>query len=480
MASRIAGGGPAASRSAMFGQALGAVGGGLAGQEFGRRREMSQLDPFRQALGQELGDQPGQTPAQRILQAAQQDPETFRRMFAEQGVSGIMQMMQPEGAAAPVAVSAGAHLVDPQTGEPIFSAPFKPEGPGGPMRGRPGDVFFDPQTGEQMFSVPESPGSVTPSTALGKLRQDFAAGHITREEFGRERERLLAMGEDQQLVQVADETASTGVRFVPRSEAAGREAPGGRDPVREQRIRDYMDHYGLPRGDAVALADGIKRIEIVPQTGRARLIDTRDESVREIRIDGAAPVGGEAVATDQPVEFQMPEGGTLWDMAGVATGPGAAFRRAISVPSGLMGLPVAEQTIRAQQAFSQTGQELIRSLAVNPRFPVGEMERIREEIATLPKFFDNEEIMRVRLAELDRGLRRRMQQAEKDAEDSRLPDNERNAQMTNARNIRAFLPVLGVPQTPEGVPPGSVRTGEQTRQGGIVWEAPDGTRWVEE
>jgi len=63
----------------------------------------------------------------------------------------------------PVAVGPGAALVDPTTGQPIFTAPERPDRP---VAVGPGGILVDPKTGRQIFQAPERPMTVGPGGAL--------------------------------------------------------------------------------------------------------------------------------------------------------------------------------------------------------------------------------------------------------------------------------------------------------------------------
>lgn len=268
-------------------------------------------------------------------------------------------------------------------------------------------------------------------------------------------------------------------------EAAVERARGGGEAggVREQKIKDTMATYGLARGHAAAIVDGVKTIEIVPQTGMARLVDKAAGTVEEVPI--GAMGGGNQPSQEQPSEDTggAPDfGGTLWDMAEFATGPVNAAARAASVPLAWAGLtPFEKQTAAKQRADLET-QNMIRAIAVNPRFPVAEMDRLREEINLSPKIFDDPALMKIRMKEIDTGLRNRLSNALADANDPNLPVTTRSAQAQNAVHIQHFLEKLGVPKEkklPKGLPKGSKQVG-YTKEGKPVYETPDGKRLVDD
>ena len=232
--------------------------------------------------------------------------------------------------------------------------------------------------------------------------------------------------------------------WMSREEAMGR-SPGAaqtQDPTRERKINDYLS-MGMDWDVAVKLADGRLRVEQT-DTGYVRMIDEVTGEVVEL------PIG------QQPTAVAPTPGGepTLWQATELGTGPVSAARDVASTVSGMFGGPVAEKTIQSRQRLNLATRDLVRSLAVNPRFPVAEIQQIQRDIATSPALFDNPPAMRQRMIELGRYLTRQEQNSSKDAADPTLPPDTRKAQAQNASAVRTFLEILGVPDdiAPPGVP----------------------------
>ncbi len=214
------------------------------------------------------------------------------------------------------------------------------------------------------------------------------------------------------------------------------EDDGTGDDVRERRIVDVMDQFGLTRAQAVKLVDNHARVQMSDDGTRVLYIDDVTASATEINMP--AP-------TDEP---PAPSPGlSLWDQSDKGTGVVSTIAAGGSVLTGTLGLPIADETIRARQSFRTQAQSFTRALAINERFPVTEQERIREDIATLPGFFDAPSLMRERMRSLDYDLRITADQAEADANNQQLPQDVRSSQRANAATIRNFLPILGVPES---------------------------------
>jgi hypothetical protein len=136
-------------------------------------------------------------------------------------------------------------------------------------------------------------------------------------------------------------------------------------------------------------------------------------------------------------------------LAQYATGPVSGMGAAIAIPLSWVGAPVPEKIISARQTFKTTNQDFIRALANNKRYPVAEMNRIREEINLIPTFLDDPKLMRLRMISIRDDLERRMLQAERDGKDTtQTPDYRAGAKKAEA-DIRNYLAVLGEPSAPK-------------------------------
>lgn len=252
-------------------------------------------------------------------------------------------------------------------------------------------------------NAPQKTGSISKIAQLG---EDFRAGRITRDQY---------------------EAAVRKANYI---------APAGesRGDQRDRKIQALVDQ-GLPRSDASNIVDRNLDIQINPATGRVVLTDLVSRRVSEL------PVGspGERVA--------VPSENTLYDMTfqGVS-GLAPAVVETGSKVTGQLGGPVGERTTEYRQAIRTAEQDLVRALSVNSKFPVAEQQRIREEIAISPKVLDSDASLRARMRSIDTSLRRRLAQAERDSNDTSLPDALRSSQAQNAAAIRNFLDTLGVPQ----------------------------------
>jgi hypothetical protein len=89
-------------------------------------------------------------------------------------------------------------------------------------------------------------------------------------------------------------------------------------------------------------------------------------------------------------------------------------------------------------------------MSINPRFPVGEINRLKEEINIEPKLLDNPKLMRARMKSVDRSLRVRLDKELRSSADPNLPAQSRRDALDAVVNISNFLGTLGVPTTIKG------------------------------
>ena len=102
--------------------------------------------------------------------------------------------------------------------------------------------------------------------------------------------------------------------------------------------------------------------------------------------------------------------------------------------------------VTARQELTAAQNELIRSLSINPRFPVGEITRIRREIDLEPSMLTSPDAMRAKMRGIDTYLRGRLRNEQSAALDPKLPPDQRKEALQASRAISNFLRLLNVPQ----------------------------------
>jgi len=259
-----------------------------------------------------------------------------------------------------------------------------------------------------------------------------------------------------------------------------RETSRQKPSAAEAEISRFMDAFNVSRQTAVKWQSGLTRIVTDPITGAHVLIDLTNPNAAAIRLDTVSSQGVPPDGEGQPAaaQGQLPDGAeqteaaqgvpldgagqtaarqkneeptTLWSLTDIATGVAATLRAGETELVGqLPGVRVREralETTRARQAFSVEANNLIRALSINPKFPVGEINRIREEIAITPSIFRSSEGLRERMIAVDEGLLRRLENERRTSKDPAMSATARQNSLQAANDIENFLEALGVPRS---------------------------------
>jgi len=219
-----------------------------------------------------------------------------------------------------------------------------------------------------------------------------------------------------------------------------------RDTAREAQVKMLTD-TGVPAAVATGIAAGRYAVSRDPVTGVAQIVDKATGSL--VFNGGSAGTGAPPISpTPQDGQQQPVPTSTLWDMAeqGGVTGilPGATS--AAQGITGQLGINVAsEKLLEQRQTFATAKNDLIRSLSINPRFPVSEMERIANEINIEPGMATDKRTLQSRMRSVDEYLRGRLTREQAAARDASLPAETRQNAATAAKDINNFLGVMGVP-----------------------------------
>jgi hypothetical protein len=263
-----------------------------------------------------------------------------------------------------------------------------------------------------------------------------------------------------------------------RAGLQARAQPEQRDPAIVARI-DQLMQSGVDENTARGIATNRLRITTNPITGERAIIDMATGQPYD--YGGGAGAGAEV----PPPPPQVPPE-SLYDQAGEATGVVPGLKALSTDTLGQLpdwaggGLFQFPDTVEAQQTLTVATNDLIRSLSVNPRFPVAEMERIMREIGIAPGMTTSETGMQSRMTALDKYLRNRMEFERQAAADPNLPADQRQIAIASARNINQFLGLLQVPQEATnpwgaGAPPTGYSIINDETGVEMIW---DGEAWV--
>jgi hypothetical protein len=219
-----------------------------------------------------------------------------------------------------------------------------------------------------------------------------------------------------------------------------------RVPAAEQKINRMMESLGVDRATAVGIADGAVKVITDPMTNQPFMVNMATGTQQPLNMQQQR-----SAQFDAPQQEQQPQraaGGkvSLYDLAGETAGILPSIKRTASALTGQIGLPIAEKSINAAQQMEIAKNDLVRALAVNPRFAEGELKRLSKEISIAPSAFDSSPALRQRMQAINTQLVSKLQNAQRDARDTSLPLDTRKAQASNAQAIKNFLDSLNVPQ----------------------------------
>lgn len=278
--------------------------------------------------------------------------------------------------------------------------------------------------------------------------------------------------------------------------------------AQQAEISEIMNTYNVDRQTAAGIATGAITIKTNPvtgnqelvnaATGEARMLDYGDAQPAPAQGDGA-PRQGVQAPRDQADRGagqqrdgqarQVPD--TLWGMSEGVTGVVPSVQEFGQGFTGQVGVDIAdEELLENRQTFRNAQNGLIRSLSINPRFPVAEMERIRREVNIEPGAFTDTRTLKSRMRSVDAYLRGRLERERRAARDRTLPAETRQNAAAAANNIQNFLDVMGVPQGGErrgqsqqdnSVGGGAAPPADRPRVSGEAdWNAlPPGTEYID-
>jgi hypothetical protein len=216
------------------------------------------------------------------------------------------------------------------------------------------------------------------------------------------------------------------------------EGVGGEGKTYQLKIKDLMkQNPELSQQEATGLMTGTIKVMQDPVSGARFVVDTIKGTERQLKPETSGQPETEKKPTTQDK--------TIFELADLVSGPGSAMKAAASVPSGMVGGPVADETLQARQYVVTAKNDLIRALSINPRFPVGEIKRIETEIDVSPKILDNPKMLRSRLISIDKYLKRRVEKEKLVANDNTMPTKARQEAMSSAKDIEHFIKLMGVP-----------------------------------
>lgn len=259
------------------------------------------------------------------------------------------------------------------------------------------------------------------------------------------------------------------VRFGPDGQPIASVESGGAALSENERQIAALVARGFSQAEAEDLAYGFIQTIVDPvletpmivnrTTGEGRYITPEQAAALDEVIPGAitptegaipsqfdATFGAADAAVDQSlqqsIESQRP---TLWDITEGSTGVVPSLQEGWTNIAGQFGASGFEGVVENRQMFDLEKNNLIRALSINPRFPVGEMERLEREINISPGAWNSANSMRARMIAINDALSTRLANEMRVANDPAMPAEARRNALQAANDIRNFLTTLGVP-----------------------------------
>lgn len=318
-------------------------------------------------------------------------------------------------------------------------------------------LLGDPVAGRQGFLSLTGAGGAPPGGAAGPSAPAPAGGAPAglRMVLG-ENGQPLSAGEGRVWFAPPDANGAPDWSRAVAKDAAG--GAGGDPNLRlsgaQQGEFDALIAQGVGRNVALGLVSGRYKLQANPVTGAPQVIDLA--TFQEVPLvpvgGGAAPAGGTqgAAAPAPAAQPGAPAPETLWETAGDVTGIRPMLEEKWTEIGGQFGADGYPDTVRKRQGAVAATNDLIRALSINPRFPVGEIERLSQEVQINPSMWDSPVALRARMQAIDSYLQQRLVNERAAAVDPALPAETRQAAASAAKDITNFLQFLGVPQGGQG------------------------------
>jgi len=211
-----------------------------------------------------------------------------------------------------------------------------------------------------------------------------------------------------------------------------------------QKIRAY-EMQGLDTQTALELASGRKSISVNPNTGERSIVDLATNEIIPLKQPDYGDQSSSGTPSSPSAENQSGPG--LYDMADEATGVGSSLATGASntlgqIPGALGDAFTYPQQVEAGQEFELFKRDLVRSLSLNPKFPVAEQQRIE---GLVPRgAFTAPDTLKQSLRSLDRELARIETEMQESISKPGTPVETRQADTATLRSVRAARQRLSV------------------------------------
>ena len=217
---------------------------------------------------------------------------------------------------------------------------------------------------------------------------------------------------------------------------------------RDRKIKDLTAQLirtqGLSEIDAATKAtnitDGVLRIERL-EDGSVVEINVANGTATRVPFNPTVPIATQEAPSAEP--YEIPEGESLLEAVEKGTGfvniiPEVVGRFLSNVePSAL-----SEEKTNARRTLMAADNALIRAFSLNPRYPVAEQERIRENYSIAPSYTDSPASGRLAVLKLDSFIERELSTLNERIQDPATPPDQINADNKLISELNAFRKTL--------------------------------------
>jgi hypothetical protein len=220
---------------------------------------------------------------------------------------------------------------------------------------------------------------------------------------------------------------------------------------RQKKIAEIAQSQNISLEQAADLVNGVLVLRPHPVTG----MPTIYSALTGVAVDRGAPApdapppAGAATPDASTPAGAYPQEATAWELASTprTTGVGPAVAQVLQKTLGQIGLnPVTPEFTERRQKLLNMQNEVIRGIINNPRFPVSEQDRIRNEINIYPSISTDPQTLLANIRALDSTLRTILAKREREGADINLPATGRQEAILAANEVRNLLKILGVPK----------------------------------
>lgn len=209
---------------------------------------------------------------------------------------------------------------------------------------------------------------------------------------------------------------------------------------KERSVQMLVNTLGISPARAVSIVQGTQKVVTDPVSGDTAIYDeaTGETTPIDPSPNVAQQIKGEAGTKGDP---QV----TLAAMARDSTGLLNSLKLAAQRVAGQAGMKISDapEIANMRQQVDVAKRSLIRALALNPRYPVGEQEAVAKEINISPSAFNDPITMQAQIQAVDTALQERLNDEIMASNNKSLPKSTRQAARQSANDIQNFLDLLG-------------------------------------